>query len=216
MAKDYGKKRTVPQRRQGPRHFIVMLVSFLSGYLSATFFDFASLTHWMNTHFVKSPTANPAKISMKEPSVPKPKFEFYTLLSKDTNPSVMAREKPASASAIQAVPANPIHASVSVPAAMASGQHELATNAKKNLPSSNDPKENYIIQIAAFNKRQDAEHLKASLVLRGFDVNIMPILKQNMTWFRVTIGPFSTRKDAENAQYIVSRSERMVGMIRKI
>ncbi|WP_419420278.1 SPOR domain-containing protein [Legionella sp. D16C41] len=77
-------------------------------------------------------------------------------------------------------------------------------------------KEAFLIQIAAFNKRQDAENLKAALVLRGFDVAISPIYKNNINWFRVIVGPFPTRAEAEKAQVAMTRSEHMKGMIRKI
>ena len=84
------------------------------------------------------------------------------------------------------------------------------------MPANRHAKEAFLIQIAAFNKRQDAEHLKALLVLRGFDVTVSPFIKENINWYRVIVGPLPSRAEAEKAQIAVAKSERMKGMIRKI
>ena len=77
-------------------------------------------------------------------------------------------------------------------------------------------KKSYLIQVAAYNKRQDAERLKAMLVLTGFSATISTTQRQTVTWYRVTVGPYNSRLDAEKAQKLVMQGEHMKGIIREI
>ena len=49
----------------------------------------------------------------------------------------------------------------------------------------------YILQAAAFQKPQDADALKAKLILEGLDTNIQPFNKNGENWYRVLVGPFT-------------------------
>ncbi|MCA0403625.1 MAG: SPOR domain-containing protein [Proteobacteria bacterium] len=77
-------------------------------------------------------------------------------------------------------------------------------------------KETFLIQIASFRNRQDAEKLKASLILKGFDVNVAMATQNQANWYRVIVGPFASRNDAMKTQNILARNERIQGMIRKV
>jgi cell division protein FtsN len=249
MAKDYVKKRPVKQRRSIPKQLVALLTSFLCGYLTATIFDFTSLSAWLNQHVLTAKEAPAEKKKVAKQHIVKPKFEFYTLLAKDNTPSITtnrtmatnvrnqqaatpqllpnlamqgaalqgASNKQAQPQAItgQRVPASSMAQSPNQVVSTQPGQAELS-NDKATLLTTRHAREAFLIQIAAFNRRQDAEHLKASLALRGFDVTISSFLKNNVNWYRVVVGPFPSRVEAERAQVAVARSERMKGMIRKI
>lgn len=236
MAKDYvSRRRQTKQRPNVPRRLVAILGAFLCGYLVATVFDFTSLTTWVNKNILASKESGAhveTRVAHKE--APKPKFEFYTLLSKDSSaPVAVNRGLPQAAQpAARPVASQPaaVTAQVAVPATVITNEQPHATaitvsratskavlvSEKKVMPTTPANKESYMIQIASFNKRQDAEHLKASLVLRGFNVVISSIQRQAVTWYRVTIGPFNSRTDAEKAQVIVRQSEHMNGIIRRI
>lgn len=225
MARDYGKSRSIKRRSNGARHILSLLVSFLCGYLTATIFDFTSLSAWVNKH-VLSNKQTPSQVVMTKPIAPKPKFEFYTLLSKDDSapivnhrgpPSETAGLKPALLPAELQVPkTNTNQTSPAFPPV----QQATAVVDNKLLPmAAIKPALNkniYLIQVAAFSKKQDAEHLKASLLLKGFDVHVAMVAQQKTNWYRVVIGPFHTRADAERAQIVLNRNEHIKGMIRKL
>ncbi|MFC3908521.1 SPOR domain-containing protein [Legionella dresdenensis] len=217
------RKRQTRERSNAPKQFLLVVASFLCGYLVASVFDFASLTSWVNKqvqeHSGKQTPQQP--VVAKKPELPKPKFEFYTLLAKDSKTPVSAYRPapqaqhqepakvvpPSSAAAIARAPQS---------AVVTTQQPQKAAVAESKPVPVPAAKESYMVQVAAFNKRQDAEHLKASLVMQGFDVSIGQISQRNTNWFRVVIGPFHSRADAEKAQITVARSERMKGMIRKM
>ncbi|WP_347252443.1 SPOR domain-containing protein [Legionella sp.] len=222
MARDYGRRRPVRQKSSAPKQLFWMLASFLSGYLAATVFDFTSLSSWVRTNILAHTNEKPAvKVAAKEPQVPKPKFEFYTLLAKDgSTPSpalravVPAQPKPVtqSAPAIGNAPITPIK-QVGVPSKQPGA---VAVVESKPVASASASKDTYQIQIASFKKRQDAEHMKAALTLKGFDISVVPVSQPQGTWFRVIVGPFGSRTAAEKAQLTLAQSEHIKGMIRKM
>lgn len=201
MAKDYVKKS--PAKRPWIfRQLALLSTSFLCGYLTATVFDLTSLTTWVDTHIFKTTPVTEVHTAIKSPSV-KPKFEFYTLLAKDNHAKFQKPTPP---------PAPDVSTSNPVAQSKALTQQLHASIAAASSKS----KEAFLIQIAAFNKSQDAEQLKASLVLGGFDATISPILKGSVYWYRVSVGPFSSRMEAEAAQGAIAKKERIKGLIRKV
>ncbi len=125
-------------------------------------------------------------IASKEVTLPQPKLEFYTLLPQSTP---------------------------SVPAAAASTKPAIVAV----TPSVNHQhQDEFVLQLASFQRRQDAERLKAALIMNGFDVQIHPVSQQNMTWYRIMLGPFSSRTDAQQMQNLIARRQRLVGIIRKL
>jgi len=215
MARDYVKKRQTRQQSQAPRRFLIAIASFLCGYLVATVFDFSSLTSWVNKQvqaYKGKDVPLPQQVVAKKQELPKPKFEFYTLLAKDGNSPA---NRPAPVTPIKMISAQPVPVQT-VTNSSSNQQIAPVTESKPVSVKNNINKESYQVQIASFNKRPDAEHLKASLVMQGFDVNITQTSQNNISWFRVVIGPFPSRGEAEKAQINVARSERMKGMIRKV
>jgi cell division protein FtsN len=74
---------------------------------------------------------------------------------------------------------------------------------------------NFVVQVASFKARQDAEHMKGLLILKGFEVTVVPVVMPNQgNWFRVIIGPYPNRVLALKAQNILARTQRIKGMVR--
>lgn len=226
MSKDYSRKRQTRQKPPAPKRLVAIVSAFLCGYLVANVFDFTSLTTWVNKNILAGKNgAPPVEVKVVHKEAPKPKFEFYTLLSKDStvpptanralSQTVVAKPlvpapQPGTATAHVVIPATVITASHATKAALATDKKIVTTATSAAV------RESYLIQIASFNKRQDAEHLKASLVLRGFNVFVSTVQRQTVMWYRVTIGPFNSRTDAEKAQVAVRQSEHMNGIIRRV
>jgi cell division protein FtsN len=231
MAKDYGKRRPIRQKSNAPKQLFWILASFLAGYLTATVFDFTSLSTWVNAnilakrHEPKSQAQAQAQVAAKEkePELPKPKFEFYTLLAKGGNaPVVVPSPKPIAS--VPTKPVSPPAVAVGNAAVVPTKQEPASTRSpatvavteSKPLAPANLSKDSYQIQIASFKRRQDAEQMKAGLTLKGFDVSVVGVSQAQGTWFRVIVGPFGSRTAAEKAQLSLAQSERVKGMIRRM
>lgn len=214
MAKDYGRKTTrAPRNGTISSKIVLVLLSFFCGYLTATVFDFSRLTALINQHFAEKKPSQ--LVAIKEPKKEniKPKFEFYTLLSKDSNQLVPVRKSQVELSERQG-------ATLPEKSPMAQVSEVSKPVVEESKPVAlqsllNKKNETYLVQVAAFNRKQDAEQIKAALVLTGYDVSLSPVLKNNVTWYRVIIGPFASQKEAEKARLTIAHSHKMNGMVRR-
>lgn len=228
MAKDYTRRRLSSSKGYTPKQFLGLIAAFLIGYLTANVFDLTSLNQWLHNQILSS-EAQEAQIKspVAQDKLPKPKFEFYTLLAKDQN-SMKALPKPEASSAAAPVnlpptvtknthdaPTNILPTAHIASKALANKNNNLAANSVSGQVNgnSNTSKDSYSIQIASFNKKQDAEHMKAGLLLKGFEVSIVAAPQGG--WFRVILGPYPSRQEAEKIQLIIAKSERIKGMLRK-
>ncbi|MFY7697527.1 MAG: SPOR domain-containing protein [Legionella sp.] len=226
MAKDYGKKQVVMRRhykKSNSKPLLLIAVSFLCGYLVSTVIDFNAIANWLQTNvFVQrqgTDTVNAAKVAAQT-QVAKPKFEFYTLLTNEhrsvpsSRNSDVNKPEPSTIDTVSptTMPVSKAQVMVSQPATTVSIKTRTSPIAMK--PVANN--ESYLVQIASFKNRKDAEHMRATLILKGFTVNIAVISQQQVNWYRVIIGPFSSRALAEKAQASIAHSEHMMGMVRKI
>lgn len=215
MAKSYGRKNPTPHRGSVLKQLLVVLGCFLLGYLSASVFDFTSVSGWVNTQLVQRSGQGKTK-PIQQAQLPKPKFEFYTLLASEHTQVSGPGPNPA-----PTVPAPQVVAQippVGVPLAKNAPVSVATEVPPKPLPSQQATinKDGYLVQIGSFKSRQEAERMKASLTLKGFAVNIAQVNQQQTNWYRVVIGPFASRSLAEKARTSLARSERIVGMIRKM
>lgn len=188
-------------KRGGQGSFRVLFwaaLAFLIGYLSASYHHIERAGIWLSTHVLGPQNAGHLSTqSAQAVELPKPKFEFYTLLTSDT---------PAGASRLATVPTlSSQTVRVALPVSATKPVTQALANANKRA---------YLIQVAAFRRRTDAERVRASLIMKGFDVHIAAVKQQNLDWYRVVIGPFNSREQAEKAQMMIVKSERMKGMIR--
>ncbi|MEM1243580.1 MAG: SPOR domain-containing protein [Pseudomonadota bacterium] len=70
------------------------------------------------------------------------------------------------------------------------------TQLKQKVPS----KKIYYIQVAAFKRHKDADKLKATLLLQGYNVKIKTDKSKNSTWQRVLTGPYANFAKAKLAK----------------
>jgi cell division protein FtsN len=222
----------------------VITVTFLLGYLTASLFDIQKISQWVNTqvlahHEVKKEV----KAEEQQAAIPpKPKFEFYTLLANEKVPNSQSAtnttQPAASASNSTPAPTNiPAVTSIkTAPVSTVNTASAVTTTVKPNgvkapqqsnvadkKPGSRSPvaavstvtgKGNFLVQVASFKARQDAEQMKGRLILKGFNVYIIPVSHPTKgNWFRVVVGPFGNRGLAQQAQVNLAKNERLNGMI---
>lgn len=58
----------------------------------------------------------------------------------------------------------------------------------------------YVIQLAAFKSSNEADRLKAELLMMGFDVKIQAFSRGGSVWYKVRLGPFNSSIAAESAR----------------
>lgn len=215
MARDYGHRR--PARRSSqPNTFLVMVVTFVLGYATASFMDIEKLSQWVNSQLVaqnleKQAVSKPTKTAQLPP---KPKFEFYTLLTNDKVPSqsntAAKTATVATAPGSQNTPAT-LAAKAVARQSQASAVVEVAEG--RPLPATPAGKGAYLVQVASFKSRKDAEHMKGLLTLKGFDVQVVAVTQAKGNWFRVVVGPYANKSLAQQAQLHLANTERLKGMI---
>jgi cell division protein FtsN len=223
MAKYDMKKRSASQTRKGSgfiRQLGLMSALFIAGYSTASFYDYTQLSRWVGDHLLANQSMPIAgKPSMKEADLPKPKFEFYTLLTQEGRaglpeeanaPVVTTPPTPTAAMPMAAPPLPPpMDLTVTSPALKVPVAHAP-------LPALGSTQAPYVLQLASFTRRQDAERMKSSLAMKGFSASIVAVTQQHTHWYRVVLGPFVSRGDAQHAQSLIAHRERITGMIRKM
>lgn len=221
MAKDYGRKTAVRHKISWSKQLLLVLVCFLLGYLSASVFDFTSLNGWVNTQLAQHQVIS--KPAPQQAQLPKPKFEFYTLLTNErVQPSTPQVANTATAprsvpSSVQSVVQSAAVAAETVAKIKPQSVAAAVVNAKPVAVTTGTINKNaYLIQVASFKVKNEAERMKASLAIKGFPVSIAMINQQQITWYRVVLGPYASRPEAEKARMFIAKSERIVGMIRRM
>lgn len=58
----------------------------------------------------------------------------------------------------------------------------------------------YMIQVASFAQKKDAEKMKAELLLGGYNVSVNVFSKGATTWYRVMLGPYNRIATAQSDQ----------------
>lgn len=231
MAKEYGNRRSSRSRGGAPHQFLVITFTFLLGYLTASFFDIEIISNWLNSqvlahHEMKKEPAKPAAQRAAIP--PKPKFEFYTLLTNEKTPGSQPNTNSAASTQPTANAAATVATSTTSTANAAGAtttttvnqnaskvQQSVAVNntpAAKSVASTERGK--FLVQVASFKARKDAEQMKGTLILKGFSVYIVPVSHATKgNWFRVVVGPYPNRALAQQAQIVLAKNERLNGMV---
>jgi len=57
----------------------------------------------------------------------------------------------------------------------------------------------YLLQAASFRDSEDADTLRAQLLLLSLPTRVDQVQLDNGRWYRVTVGPFSSQADAQRA-----------------
>ncbi|MDC7248652.1 MAG: SPOR domain-containing protein [Sphaerochaetaceae bacterium] len=111
-----------------------------------------------------------------------PQFDFYTVLKNDHKQT------------------HESHSESNKPQIKAKSTLNQAPVISKSQPEVRKPKPIYFLQAAAVRHHNDADQLKAQLILAGYDVQVKKISKNNTIWYRVLVGPYTSKKQAENVK----------------
>lgn len=117
-------------------------------------------------------TAEAAQPEVEE--VPKPRFDFYTLLPEQT---IEIEEE------AEAV--------------------EPAADVRKP-PSETVAPQPYYLQAGSFRQREDAERRRAELLLLGLEPHITESTVDSGRWFRVSLGPFETHDEVSRVRSLLA------------
>ncbi|WP_220719241.1 SPOR domain-containing protein [Agarivorans litoreus] len=69
------------------------------------------------------------------------------------------------------------------------------------------PSKPYQMQCASFRSRDKAEESKALIAFAGLESQIRRTEGENGAWYRVVLGPYPTKRDAERARHILQRAK---------
>ncbi len=211
MARAYGKRQSVRRQGGASKQVLLVFISFLLGYMGSSVLDVNQLGAWISAQWASSGKKTPSPVVARA-DLPKPKFEFYTLLAKESRvTSLQEGSAAAPPSAVVPVVPPPLAAQLKTTPPLVA-----VVAAKPVIVPIAPVKGAYLVQVAAFKRQQDAEKLKAALSLKGFSVHVTAFNQQHSTWYRVSMGPFASRPLAVKMQGAVARSEHIVGMIRKM
>ncbi|RLA03109.1 MAG: hypothetical protein DRQ47_05740 [Gammaproteobacteria bacterium] len=127
--------------------------------------------------------------------------------SEEAAPKIIKKEPPSAKSRYQAVP--PDQGSDSD----FSFHNELenkVVEVPENLSKQPKPKpstKQYIMQCGSFRKISSAETLKATIAMSGFTANIKATkAKSGNTWYRVSLGPYTSKRIAERERHQLERN----------
>jgi cell division protein FtsN len=110
------------------------------------------------------------------------------------------RAAPGGAAPAPAVPAEPAPAAGRDPAAILSGQPAVPASA---VPRSTKPGADpfsYYVQAGAYGRPEDAEQQRARLAMMGLGAKVTEREQSGRTVYRVRLGPFDQREEADAAQ----------------
>lgn len=143
-----------------------------------------------------------AKPANSEPA--KPKYDFYTLLPEsEVILPQQAIEPPA---ATEQKPVTPEEA-----AKIDTARAEAALNGQVPPPpppviAKGPISSQFFLQAGSFRRKDDADTLRAQLILLGQSVQVESGTVREETWHRVLVGPFATREQLGQAQKSLAAS----------
>ncbi|WP_367608212.1 SPOR domain-containing protein [Legionella sp. W05-934-2] len=185
------KKRTSQRTstKTPPSGTLSLVLAFLIGYAVAHVFDINFIGRQLDHVMIenKQPAIQQAQTKV---TLPKPKFEYYALLQKEgaaNNPSNHSDKKQSTIEVREANPLAPIR----------------------------QDNHTYILQLASYFKKEDAERMKAELILQGRQASIQEHKSDNRTIYRLVVGPFKRKTEAEKEQVDLARQLHVMGMIRQ-
>lgn len=154
--------------------------------------------------------APPPKPPPKPQAAPVPTPTTVTAADRAEQPAVPAA---ATSSGPRASPGERVAA---VQAAIAAEERERAARAAPAPTPSAATAERWLIQVAAYRSRDDAEQQRAALALAGLAARIEQVtIDDSQTWFRVRVGPYDNAAAAQAAQRSL-QAQGLKGVVMKI
>lgn len=98
----------------------------------------------------------------------------------------------------------------------ASKQDELKKDeTKKPDPKKEELKQPIFFQAGSFSSAPDADNQKARLALMGMEANILQVMVQDKTYYRVQLGPFRTMDEANKARAELAKAGIDASLVKK-
>lgn len=183
--------------------FLSFIVVFCTGYFLGNAYNFYQLKA-----FINKLTADQAPVKRVVTNKPQPNYEFYTMLQNETNHRPVNQNKNSN---------NLRHKSLASNKRQEVNKNNPGKSTKNNTSKvATNKKNSYLIQAASFKYREEAQRMKASLILKGFPANIIVISRDNTNWYRVMIGPYPSKEQALKTNIAIAKSEHVSGMVRKM
>ncbi|WP_137818703.1 MULTISPECIES: SPOR domain-containing protein [unclassified Pseudomonas] len=139
-------------------------------------------------------SAPKAPVSAPTPQQPvKPKYDFYTLLPESeviVPPDAVPEKTPPAPTPAELAKADAARAE----AALKGETPPPLTVAVKAAVTQ------YFLQAGSFRKQEDADKVRAQILLLGQNVQVESGTVREETWYRVLVGPFSNREQLTSAQ----------------
>jgi len=63
----------------------------------------------------------------------------------------------------------------------------------------------YLMQCGSFRKQQQADSMRAKMALQGLEAQVRPSDGSNGRWYRVILGPYDYKRDAETDRHVIQR-----------
>lgn len=221
-------KKRAPEHQthsRGFNRFIWFCVGLASGCVVSSMRSYIENMSWLSLHRTVAVHVSETKTTGTSAAVlPKPKLEFYTLLTKETPSTVEFSDHEATSS-------SPMPLEMTMTNAQLDNRHPPQVSKMERTSNTSDPGvvafttvraleetrhavESYCLQLASFKHRQDAEKMKVNLTMKGFVVHVVSATQGSQQWFRVVLGPFANKLEAQHTQALVMRREKIWGMIR--
>jgi cell division protein FtsN len=187
MTRDYKAREEAPRprrRRAGASCFFWFVSGALLGALGVAI-------AWMMQGFQDQATA-PSEAPKQTQAAPKPRFDYAKILPElevVVTDDELATDRPP---ALPTTP--PLHPADKTPPPADAAATPPATPADAAQPAAGG-KDSYLIQIASFKARSDADRLKAQLALMGVQAQIQQVtINGKDTYHRVRSGPYSGKE----------------------
>lgn len=185
MAQDFAKrkqgksaKKPAPRKAQAQRHSGdtpsrgsgVRL--YLTGVMTGIFLSF--LAYLGTLPKPVEPGQEVASAAQPQAEIPKPRFDFYTMLPEQT---IEVEQPP-----------EPVEPAADVP----------------KPPAATEAPQPYFLQAGSFRQQDDAERRRAEILLLGLDPKIEQTSGDNGRWFRVSLGPFESHDAITRARGLLA------------
>ncbi|MEK0362086.1 SPOR domain-containing protein [Pseudomonas sp. CBC3] len=145
------------------------------------------------------PKEQPKRSTQAHEQPVKPKYDFYTLLPESE--VILPPEAPK--------PEPPKPVTPEEAAKIDTARAEAALNGQVPPPPplvAKAPVTQFFLQAGSFRKQQEAERVRAQIILLGQDVRVENVTVRDEDWYRVLVGPFANREQLGQAQKTLSAS----------
>ncbi|VXB21548.1 Cell division protein [Pseudomonas sp. 8AS] len=140
----------------------------------------------------------PAKAPSAKPEAAKPKYDFYTLLP-ESEVIVPPEALPTEKQAAESKPVTPEEAA-KIDAARAEALLNGQTPPPPPVVAKAPATTLFFLQAGSFRKQDDADKVRAQIILLGQNVQVESGTVREETWYRVLVGPYANREQLASAQ----------------